>query len=96
MRNSSYAFIAAFLVAGWFETETLTAQNICVTTCLDLSFLPTWGQIVAAAIVPILIVLIGLNMRRNENKLMKKQQQQRSGSQSSSSSSSSTPPPDLP
>ncbi|MHB8567686.1 MAG: hypothetical protein ACYC7D_01165 [Nitrososphaerales archaeon] len=67
MRNSSYAFIAAFLVLGWFETEAYTAQNICVTSCLDLSGMTMWEQLLAAAILPILIVLYGLNMRRNEN-----------------------------
>ena len=79
MRNSTYAFIAAVLVAIWFEVEVTSAGNICVTSCIDLTWLNLTEQIIAAAILPIIIVLIAINMRRNENRLMK----QKSG----------TPPP---
>ena len=68
MRNSSILFLVAVLVLGWFGAEVYTAQNICVTSCLDLSGLTGWEQAIAVAILPVLLVIGGVRARQNEKK----------------------------
>ena len=71
MRNSTIMFLVAILILGWFGSEIFTAQEICVTSCMDLSGLNVWEQGIAAVILPVFLVLIGINSRRNENALRK-------------------------
>lgn len=68
MRNSSILFIVAILILCWFGAEVYTAQNICVTTCIDLSGLTTWEQAIAVGILPVLLIIGGFKARQNEKK----------------------------
>jgi hypothetical protein len=68
VRNSSILFLVAVLVLGWFGVEVYTAQNICVTSCLDLSGLTGWEQAIAVAILPVLLIAGGFRARQNEKK----------------------------
>ena len=66
MRNSNILFLVAFLILGWFGAEVYTAQNICVTSCIDLSGLATWEQAIAVVILPAILVYGGLRARKTE------------------------------
>ena len=66
MRNSQILFLVAFLILGWFGAEVYTAQNICVTTCVDLSGLTSWEQAIAVAILPVILIYGGFRVRKTE------------------------------
>jgi membrane protein implicated in regulation of membrane protease activity len=66
VRNSNILFLVAFLILGWFGAEVFTAQNICVTSCVDLSGLTSWEQAIAVAILPIILVYGGIRLRKTE------------------------------
>ena len=68
MRNSNILFIVAVLVLVWFGAEVYTAQNICVTSCIDLSGLTNWEQAIAVAVLPALLIAGGLRAGQNEKK----------------------------
>ncbi|MDG6996650.1 MAG: hypothetical protein JRN52_12080 [Nitrososphaerota archaeon] len=68
MRNSTMLFLVALLILGWFGAEAYTAQNICVTGCIDLSGFTGWQQAIIVAILPVLLVLGGIRARSNEKK----------------------------
>jgi membrane protein implicated in regulation of membrane protease activity len=68
VKNSSILFLVAFLVLVWFGAEVYTAQNICVTSCIDLSGLTGWEQAIAVAILPALLIAGGVKARQNEKK----------------------------
>jgi len=68
VKSSSILFLVAFLVLVWFGAEVYTAQNICVTTCIQLSGLTSWEQALAVAILPVLLVAGGVKARQNEKK----------------------------
>ncbi|MDA4131440.1 MAG: hypothetical protein OK457_11770 [Thaumarchaeota archaeon] len=68
MRNSNILFLVAFLILAWFGAEAFTAQNICVTTCVDLSGLTLWEQAIAVAILPVILVYGGYRLRITEKK----------------------------
>lgn len=68
MRNSQILFLVAVLVLGWFGAEVYTAQNICVTSCIDLSGLTGWEQAIAVAILPAILIIGGVRARQNEKK----------------------------
>ena len=68
MRNSTILFIVALLILGWFGAEAYTAQNICVSSCIDLSGMPGWQQAVAVAILPALLIVAALRVRSNEKR----------------------------
>ena len=62
----SILFVVALLILGWFGAEVFTAQNICVTTCMDLSGLTRWEQVIAVVFLPAILVIGGFRARRNE------------------------------
>jgi hypothetical protein len=66
MQRSTILFVAAILILGWFGSETFTVHQICATSCIDLSGLPIWGQALAVAVFPALLVLGGISLRRSE------------------------------
>ena len=66
MKNSNILFLVAFLILGWFGAEVYTAQNICVTTCMDLSGLTNWEQAIAVVILPAILVYGGFRARKTE------------------------------
>ena len=66
MRNSTILFIVAALVLVWFGAEVYTGQNICVTTCVDLSGLTSWEQAIAVVILPVILVYGGIRLRSKE------------------------------
>lgn len=68
MKNSQILFLVAVLVLCWFGAEVYTAQNICVTTCIDLSGLTGWEQAIAVVILPVLLAAGGFKARQNEKK----------------------------
>jgi len=68
VKNSSILFLVAVLVLGWFGAEVYTAQNICVTSCIDLSGLTNWEQAIAVVILPVLLIAGGVRTRQNEKK----------------------------
>ena len=69
MRNSNILFLVAFLVLGWFGAEVYTAQNVCVTSCVDLSGLTNWEQAIAVVILPAILVYGGFRLRKTEKNL---------------------------
>ena len=66
MRNSTILFVVAVLILAWFGSETFTAQQICVTSCIDLSGMPVWEQASSVAILPIILVLGGIRVMKTE------------------------------
>ena len=76
MRNSTILFIVALLILGWFGAEAYAAQNICVSSCLDLSGMPGWQQAVAVVILPTLLIVAALRVRSNEDKPRPKETQE--------------------
>ncbi len=68
MRNSNILFLVAFLILGWFGAEVYTAQNICVTSCIDLSGLTSWEQAIAVILLPAILVYGGYRARITEKK----------------------------
>jgi hypothetical protein len=66
VRNSNILFLVAFLVLGWFGAEVYTAQNVCVTSCVDLSGLTNWEQAIAVVILPAILVYGGFRLRKTE------------------------------
>lgn len=66
MRNSQILFLVAILILGWFGAEVYTAQNMCVTTCIDLSGLTSWEQAIAVAFLPVILIYGGLRVRKTE------------------------------
>jgi hypothetical protein len=68
VKNSSILFLVAVLILGWFSAEVYTAQNICVTSCIDLSGLTNWEQAIAVIILPVLLIAGGVRARQNEKK----------------------------
>jgi hypothetical protein len=69
VRNSNILFLVAFLILAWFGAEAFTAQNICVTSCVDLSGLTNWEQAIAVAILPAILVFGGFRLRKTEKNL---------------------------
>ncbi|MHB1908701.1 MAG: hypothetical protein ACYCQJ_07490 [Nitrososphaerales archaeon] len=67
MRQSTIFFVVAILVLIWFGDETFAIGQICVTSCINLAGLSVIEQAGAVAILPIIIVLLGISQRRNEN-----------------------------
>ena len=74
MRQSTVFFVVAILVLIWFGDETFAIGHICVTSCISLSGLNVVEQAFAVAILPIIIVLLGISQRRNENQKTKPSQ----------------------
>ena len=66
MRNSTILLLAAFVILVWFGSEAFTAQNICATTCISLSGLNLVEESLAVAILPVLLVIAALNVRKKE------------------------------
>jgi hypothetical protein len=66
MRQSTIFFIVAVLVLIWFGAEAFPGQQICVTSCISLVGMNSAEQAAAAVILPILIALGGLSLRRSE------------------------------
>jgi len=66
VRNSQILFLVAVLILGWFGAEVYTAQNICVTTCIDLSGLTSWEQAIAVVVLPAILFYGGLRARKTE------------------------------
>ncbi len=66
MRNSTILFLAAFVILVWFESEALTANELCATGCISLSPLNLPEEGIVAAILPVLLLIGGLRARRNE------------------------------
>lgn len=68
MRNSTVLVVVAVLILGWFGAEVYSAQNICVTTCVDLSGLNGWEQAIAVGFLPLLLIVAAVRVRMNEKK----------------------------
>jgi membrane protein implicated in regulation of membrane protease activity len=66
MKNSNILFIVAVLILVWFGSETITGQQICVTSCVDLSGMSSWEQAVSVLILPVIILLGAIRVRKNE------------------------------
>lgn len=64
-------FLAAVVVLVWFGSETYTAQNICATTCISLAGLNVVEESVAVAILPVLLALGGISVRKKEKLVAK-------------------------
>jgi membrane protein implicated in regulation of membrane protease activity len=61
-------FIAALLILAWFGAEVSTAQNICATSCISFQGYPIWVEVIAVAILPILLIIGGAKLRISESK----------------------------
>jgi len=68
VKNSTILFVVALLILCWFAAEVVTAQNICVTSCMDLSGWANWEQALAVVVLPLILVLGGIQSKRNEKK----------------------------
>lgn len=66
LRQSTIFFIVAVLVLIWFGAEAFPGQQICATSCISLKGMNIAEEVAAVAILPILIVLAGINQRRSE------------------------------
>jgi hypothetical protein len=66
MRQSTIFFIVAVLVLVWFAAEAFPGQQICAMSCESLAGLNLPEQIAAVLILPVLIALGGISMRRSE------------------------------
>ncbi|MGI0091278.1 MAG: hypothetical protein ACREBS_06175 [Nitrososphaerales archaeon] len=66
MRNSTILFLAAFVIAVWFGAEVFTAQELCATTCVSLSGLNVWEDGIIVAILPVLLVIGGVRLLKQE------------------------------
>jgi len=68
VKNSNILFVVALLILAWFGAEVVTAQEICVSSCMLLSGWAYWEQAIAVIILPLILVLGGIQARRNEKK----------------------------
>lgn len=66
MRNSTILFIVALLILGWFGAEVFSAQEICASSCVSLSGLSLWEQVVAVAVLPVLLGIGAFSARKKE------------------------------
>jgi len=66
LRQSTIFFIVAVLVIIWFAAEAFPGQQICAMSCESLAGLNLPEQIAAVLILPVLIALGGISMRRSE------------------------------
>ena len=66
MRNSNILFIVAFVILVWFGSEVFTAQEICATSCISLSGLSAWEQVVSIVVLPVILVIGGVRVRKTE------------------------------
>ena len=66
MKNSTILFFVALLVLAWFGAEVVAAQEICVTSCMVLSGWTYWEQAIAVLILPLVLVVGGIQAKRNE------------------------------
>lgn len=69
MRNSTILLLAAVVVLVWFGSEVATAQEICATTCISLVGLNVVEQAVAVAVLPVLLLIVGIRLRKAEKSL---------------------------
>ena len=69
MRNSTILVLAAVVVLVWFGSEVATAQEICATTCISLAGLNVVEEAVAVAVLPVLLLIGGIRLRRVEKNL---------------------------
>jgi hypothetical protein len=68
VKNSTILFIVALLILAWFGAEVVTAQEICVTSCISLSGWAYWEQAIAVLVLPLILILGGIQAKRNEKK----------------------------
>jgi hypothetical protein len=61
------------LVLIWFGAEVFPGQQICVTSCVDLSGIPIWSQAIAVGILPVLLAIGGFKVRKTEGATLKKE-----------------------
>ena len=66
MRNSTILFIVALLILGWFGAEVFSAQEICASSCVSLSGLSLWEQVIAVAVLPVLLAIGAFSARKKE------------------------------
>jgi membrane protein implicated in regulation of membrane protease activity len=59
-------FLAAFVILVWFGSEAFTASELCATTCISLKGLNQLEDAVVVAILPVLLAIGGIRVRRNE------------------------------
>jgi membrane protein implicated in regulation of membrane protease activity len=66
MKNSTILFLGAALILVWFGSEAFTAQEICVTSCVQFPGASLWEEAVAVAILPVLMIIGAFRLRRTE------------------------------
>jgi membrane protein implicated in regulation of membrane protease activity len=105
LKQSTALFIVAALVLVWFGAETFPGQEICAMGCVSLKGMNVAEQIVAVVILPIILAIIGLNLRRTgkdknlnlgESEQVKTQPQDKSGTDSSQAPSQNNTSQDKP
>ena len=69
MKNSTILFLGSVLILAWFGAEVFTAQEICVTSCISFQGAALWEQVVAVAILPVLLLVGAFKLRSNEKEL---------------------------
>jgi purine-cytosine permease-like protein len=72
LKNSTILFLAALLILGWFGAETYYGQNICVTSCISFQGYPVWAEVIAVAILPVLLLIGALKLRATEKLVAQK------------------------
>lgn len=55
------------VVLVWFGSEAFTGQEICATSCISLAGLNTVETAAAVAVLPVILLLLGLRVRKVEN-----------------------------